>query len=275
MLTLVQVVGSRWRQVSLLMMAGALSACAAVGANRDGDRGYVYRSDGDYVRVAPIESGASANSHPFAVSVAQLRRLLADVKVKGASSVGPKPVFSNEELDRIAQPLAVALSKADSTQDVTFAVTGYRGLLGKYSPKSATTGRLFARADSLNLIFGLVQQRMDSGDLDYSAYTPSIVPGLRARRVGSTVWKLVPGAAHFHGKRGDWLVFERSAFSAPTVLPPTKAEPGSGTETSAPGLDRKAQEIENRLRTLEDLRKRGAITEQEYQQRRREILQEL
>ena len=267
--------GFCWRHI-ILVVAVALNGCAGLGASDDRDSRYVYQSDENYVRLEPIEPGAPANAHPFTVSAEQLRRLLARPKVRGASSIGTTPVFSQEELESIASPLASALSKAGPNQDVTFAVASHRGLFGKLSPKSVTTGRMFVRGDSLNLIFGLMQARLDTGRLDYTGADPAVTAGLRARRIGDTIWKIEPGPGRFHEQRGDWLVFDRSAIPAmATPTTPRAHDTGARPAEAAPTTDGKAQEIENRLRVLDALREKGAITEQEYRDRRRAILDQL
>lgn len=273
-------VRSPWSYLAVLVLAAALSACATAGAKDSQDRSYVYRSDDDYVRLVPIEPGASANSQPFVISTDQLRPLLAGIQVSGAASMRKGPVFSKEELDKIVPPLASALSQAGPNQDVTFAVTTPRGVFGSYSAKAITTGRLFVSQGSMNLIFGLMQTRYDPLTLDYNQTPPEIVPGTRARRVDGTVWKIDPGSGHFHEKRGDWLAFNRSAIPAAAAAPAAAPAPQAGTQPSAVApapttIESKEQEIENRLRVLDDLRKKGVITEQEYQERRRAILQEL
>ena len=261
-------VRSSWSYVSLLVLATALCACAETGATESSNRGDGFQSGDNYVRLIPIEAGAPANSHPFVISADQLHQLLAGIKVDDASLAGRAPVFLEEELQTIVPPLVSALSKAGPNQDVAFAVTSHRGVFGSYSPKSITTGRLFANADSLNVIFGLMQQRVDSGALDYSGVTPAAIPGARSRRL-EVGWKIEPGSAHLHEKRGDWLVFDRSA------IPPAAVLPSAGSATEAGTIDHKAKEIESRLQVLDELKKRGAITEPEYLERRRAILQEL
>lgn len=264
--------------VALLVLAAGLTACATMGKdNRAGS--YVYQSDDNYVRLDPIEPGAPSNSHPFAVSAAQLTRLLADVKVSGAASADKAPVFSREELETIAAPLASALSKAGPNQDVTFAVTARRGIFGSFSAKDITTGRLFVREDSLNLIFGLIQQRLNPEMLGYS-HVPDIIPGTRARRIDLKFGQIEPGSGHLQERRGDWLVFNRSAIPATIATPATPAPPAAagksgGEALPAPTVDSKIQEIENRLRVLDALKERGVITEQEYRERRRAVLEQL
>lgn len=256
----------------------AVSACVSAGARDGKDHSYIYRSDDNYVRLDPIEPGAPANSHPFVVSVDQLSRLLARIKVSGAASISAVPVFSKEEMDRIAGPLSQALSKAAPNQDVTFAVASPRGIFGAYSVDAITTGRLFVHDDSLNLIFGVVQQRV-GGDMLDQGHTPEIAPGRRARRIDLS-WKIEAGGAQFHERRGDWLVFDRSAIPAPTPpamrqAPETGATSTGEAATAPTTIERKEQEIENRLRVLDRLKEKGVITEQEYRERRSEILQEL
>lgn len=260
--------GSRPRFLSLFVLAAALSACAGAGTMRDADRAHVYRSGEDFVRLDPVEPGAPPNAHPIVLSVAQVRDLLTPLKVSHADSIGKASVFTNDELDRLVPPLVSALSRAHTDQDVTFAVTSYRGILGKLSPKSITTGRLFASGDTINLIFGVMQLRLESEKVEPATVVPpTIAPGTRSRKIDTTAWKLDPIGGYFHDRRSDWVVFDRAALG-PAAAPvlPTK----DGTTP-----DGRAQEVEKRLEVLDKLRKTGAITEEEYRERRRAILDQL
>jgi hypothetical protein len=204
----------RWPQLSSLVLAATLTACASTD---NSDRADIYRSDDNYVRLEPIEPGAPVNAHPFTISAPQLRELLAPLKVSHADSVGKAPVFLNEELDTIVPPLVSALAKAGANQDVTFAVTGERGMLGKYSPKSITTGRLFVTEKKINLIVGLMQQRLGSENFALAPIAPKILPGSRSRRVDTDPWKLDPVGGYFHEQRGDWVVFDRGALGTAAI----------------------------------------------------------
>lgn len=201
-----------WRNyygyLSLAVLVIGIAACAT-----NNGTVYVYQSDDNYVRVEPIEAGAPGNSHPFAITPQQLRDLLSPLKVSHADSAGSAPVFLGEELDAIVAQLAVALSKARPDQDVTFAVTGHRGLLGNFSPKTVTTGRVFVTADTINLIFGWMQLRTDTDKVEPGTVVPpKIVPGSRGRRIDIGPWKIDPVGGYFHDKRGDWVVFDRAAL---------------------------------------------------------------
>lgn len=262
--------------MSLLVLITMLSACAGMGARESRHPGDVFRSGDDYVRLVPVEAGAPPNSHPFIISPRDLRNLLSGIHVAGANSISKSPVFSKEELETIVPPLATALSKAGPHQDVTFAVTAYPGVFGSHSPKSVTTGRVFVSAGAMNLIFGLMQERF--GRSYYENKMPEITPGLRARRIDLAPWQLDASNADVRERRGDWLVFNQSAIPAAAISPThssTEAGVKPGNGTTLPTIDTKAQEIENRLRLLDRLKDDGAITEQEYRERRRAILEQL
>lgn len=277
MLSIARCPGLHRHRMFLFVLVTVLAGCAGAGASNGGYHSYVYRSGDSYVRLDPIEAGARANAHPYVVSADQLNRWLALVNVKGAASVGMVRLFSKEELEKIVPPLAVALSTARPNEDVTFAVASHRGMFADLSPKSITTGRLFADADSVNLILGVVQQRLNADESDYGVNAPKITAGMRAHRVDTTVWKIDPGRARFHGQRGDWLVFERTTSPATATgrvsAPATKSSGEAGA--AAPTIDSKERQIEERLQLLNRLKQKGVITEKEYRERRRAILEEL
>jgi len=158
------------------------------------------------------------------------------------------------------------LAKAGPKEDVTFAVTGGHGLFGAYSARSVTSGRLFVRDRQLNVIFRLVHDLFEDGELG-GGMPPVFLPGSRAYRADVN-WRLVPGNSHLADKRTDWVMLDT------TTLPRPKEKPG-GTGTAAPAADSRYQEIENRLNALDRLKAKGLITEEEYSERRRAILQGL
>lgn len=263
------------RRAGLLALVLALAGCAAPDVARDGS--YLFRSGQEYVRLEPIEPQAPPNAHPYRTSPEQLRRLLAGVRVKGAASVGRIPVFTPEELDRIAAPLATALARARPDQDAGFAVAGHRGLFGHVSPRSFTTGRLFATGESLNLIFGLVQARLDRSYIELPPENIRVIPGERARRIGDPAWELDPGRGELRARRGDWVVFEREAPAQPArAAPPASRPPPEPARESRPAPRAEApltaEEVERRIGVLDSLRNRGIITDEEYLERRRAIL---
>jgi len=173
-----------------------------------------------------------------------------------------KPVFTDEELTEIVPHLSAALAKSAPKEDVTFAVIGRHGSFGDHSPPSVTTGRLFVRERELNVVFGLIhqpfEQRYQESELGPGALL--FPPGSRAYR-SEGFWKLVPKAGQLADKRVDWVMLDT---------------PGLGRiGPAAPAADSRYQEIQNRLSVLNRLKADGLITEEEYGERRRAILQGL
>ena len=229
---------------------------------------YEYRPPFGYVRIERIEAGAPANAHPFGISADELRRSLASLTVQGAVSIGVTPVFTDAELQEIVPHLVAALAKAGPREDVSFAVTGQHGFLGRYSSKSVTTGRLFARDRQLNVIFGLVHELYEGGELG-SNLTPPFPPGSRAPR-SDQVWRILPAGGRLVDGRVDWVMLDTARLPAPAEK--AAASPAAPTP---PAADSRYQEIESRLGALDRLKEEGLITEEEYKERRRAILQGL
>jgi hypothetical protein len=229
---------------------------------------YEYRPEFGYVRIERIEAGAPDNSHPFSISADELRRSLASLQVEGGVSISVKPLFNEEELKEIAPHLVAALAKAGPREDVTFAVTGKHGFLGRYSSKSVTTGRVFARDGQLNVIFGLVHELYEGRELGDSL-TPSFPPGSRAPRP-DRIWKIVPTSGRLADGRVDWVMLGMAKPPAPVEK--AGAAPAA---PAPPAVDSRYQEIEDKLGVLNRLKEKGLITEEEYKERRRAILQGL
>jgi hypothetical protein len=194
------------RGVLAASLALALGSCGALGSRTDEDGPevlrYEYRPSLGFVRIERIESGAPENAHPFEISIDAMRQKLASVKFRG------DPIFTGEELDELAPYLAAALRSAASREDVTFALTGSHGLLGKFSPKTVTTGRVFVRDQRLNIIFGVVHDPFAILQLQTPNVPQPFIPGTRAKRIDTRL-AITPGTGRLAGDdRPDWVTFE-------------------------------------------------------------------
>jgi hypothetical protein len=248
--------------------AMALSACNSMKVIDDPSKvvSYVYRPQIGFVRIERIEAGAPDNAHPLDISVDALSRSLARLEVKGGAKIDTVPLFNDAELKEFAPPLAVALAKAGPKEDVCFAVIGKHGAFGSYSDPSVTSGRLFARDGKLNLIFGLVQelyQPFTELTGDNSSLVPPFPSGSRAQ-ASNTGWTLLPKGGRLADGRTDWIVLDTTQ--------PAAIEKPPGAPAAA---DSRYQEIENKLTVLNRLKEKGLITEEEYKERRRAILEGL
>lgn len=238
------------------------------------------------VRVMRKEAGAPANQHPALVNAGSLRAQLAGVEA--VLRRGAEPLFDGAELDRLVPVIVKALASAGPDEDIVLVSTSRRGSGALPSPM-AVTGRLFVHGDALQMIVNdtrldfLMNSRM-------SRTAPRFEYGSRGR-VGADTLRSPAGA----GRRSDWVAFPMSNLTGPGVVGVTTAAPAPVAKAVAPvaaivapaaALPPAAapvpgspaaigDEVEQRLTTLKRLRDKGLITEEEYQQKRREVLQKL
>jgi hypothetical protein len=239
------------------------------------------------VRVVRKEAGAPANQHPAALNGGSLRAQLAGVEA--VLRRGVEPLFDSAELDQLVPVLVKALALAGPDEDIQLVSTARRGGGALASPM-AVTGRLFVHGDALQLIVHdtrldfLMNSRM-------SRTAPRFDYGSRGR-AGADTLRSPAGP----GRRSDWVSFPMSNLTGPAVVGVTTAAPApaarpvtpvAATVAPAAALPPAAapappgspvaigEEIEQRLTTLKRLRDKGLITEEEYQQKRRELLQRL
>ena len=250
----------------------------------------VYQRELSFVRIEQREPGAALNEHPFPISAEALRVLLARVQLPGEKEA----LWNAQELDEIAPPLASALAQASAEQDVSFSTAGQHGLLGPLAPKLNTTARIFRRDGQLQLIVGVVRQDIGSAFRGSGVLGP-IEMGKRAAPVKSgTQLGIAPEFGRL--QRGDWVVLGLDAAApAAAAVPPLPAVPAvpaapaagwgappAGVPAAAPvppappaDAEAIARSVGERLKALQKLRDAGLVTEQEYQEKRREILKTL
>jgi len=234
------------------------------------------------IRLVPREAGSAPNQHPVVVHPEGLKQQLALVRtpVKG----GVQPLFSPDELNELAEPLAQALSVAGPGDDVLLLSTARRGD-GVLVTPLGITARIFAQGGNLNLM--VHDARLDFVNAYIGSHiTPQFDFGTRAR--ASTVSLQSAGAPN---RRGDWIALPLAAattpaapaLTAPAAAPAALVAPAAAAAPApapaAPGArPRDAafyEEQAQRLKGLKMLRDQGAITEEEYQQKRKEILSAL
>lgn len=246
------------------------------------------------IALVPREAGASPSQHPVTVPAEALRQQLSVLQFSERSARGA--LFAADELAELAAPLAQALDRAGPGDDIVLLSSARRdaGILG--SPK-ALTARLFVQGGALQFIAH--DARFEFFDTYRGTHAePRFVFGMRN----------APGAATLQGSgawtqpRADWVAIPLAALTAavptptpapatapaaapaaPAAAPPAAAvapspAPPAPSPAAAPAPRKPVdaageQDIERRLDTLKRLRDKGVITEDEYQLKRKEILQ--
>jgi hypothetical protein len=269
-----------WRCVLLLLvMAGGFAGCAGMKSDLAGDTVVrtVWKARDEYVAVArqdrPAVGTAPANAHPAEVSSDRLRIALASIEVLLPGEDEPTRLFNDPELRTLSEHVRTGLASAAPDEDVTFAVIGnHPVLLGMGKKPKVTTGRVFCRDGELNIIFGDLLRVVNDGE-DRRLYP--FLPGSRdAAPQPKWALKTKAGGEPWSMKRADWLAIPLAGPATPIVSPSLR--PDSGAEGSEATHEQPAaagkKSAAERLKTLIDLRDKKLITEDEYQAKRREIL---
>jgi hypothetical protein len=231
---------------------------------------YVHQGQFSYVRIETREPGAPPNQHPYVIDPAALRHVLLAVTTDTGK---PEPILGPEALDEILGPLATALAQATPEQDVAFAVAARRGLFGPLSARVVTTGRVFRSAERLDVVIGLLHKDFEN-QFRATGYLIPFEPGKREKPVESAT-RIAVARGMGERRRADWAALRLDVL--PPTPPPVAARPGAGGPAPAAPVTADAlyKSVSERLKALQRLKDEGLITEQEYQDRRKVILQSL
>lgn len=253
---------------------------------------------GEFTRITvlPAEGGAAPNQQPAQIPAEILRDQLSRLQFSAGGSAYA-PLFGPDELNELVGPLSQALAAAGPGDDVLLLSSSRRdeGLLA--APK-ALTARLFVKDDRLQFIvrdarqdfFGAYRGTGEKPHFDFGLRSIASKVALRSSegtnlrtdwvalplRSGAPVAApavVLPGAAATPAS----VPAPAAAPAAPVAAPapaPAAARPPAAAPTTAPTDDDGAR-AERRLETLKRLRDKGLISEDEYQQKRKEILQQL
>lgn len=224
------------------------------------------------IELVPREAGSEPNQHPATLQADALRQLLGQIRFVDRNGA-QQALFAAGELADLAAPLAQALGRAGPGDDVLLLSSSRRDG-GVLVAPSAVTARLFVQGGSLQFIV------RDARFEFFDAYrgtqaAPRFAFGSRAAAGATTLQSA--GATN---PRSDWLSIPMPLAAPQTGAAPAAAPaPAPAVQAAPPAAARKAldaaavDDIERRLETLKRLREKGLITEDEYQQKRREILQ--
>jgi hypothetical protein len=239
------------------------------------------------IRLVPRESGAAPNQHPAQVDPEVLRQQLAQLRFDVGS--GTQTLFAADEVGELAGPLAEALSNAGPEDDLLLLSSSRRGG-GLFSQPLAVTARLFIQEGQLQLLVNDARYEFFN-EYKGSGRPPQFTFGSRAK-AGTASLRSAAGSS----QRPDWVALPLAAAAAPAATarpmpaPAAAPAPAAGARIATPAAPASpaaaapalrprdpgfADEVEQRLLTLKRLRERGLISEEEYQQKRRDILQSL
>lgn len=218
----------------------------------------------------------SGNSHPITLEAARLAAALARIRVRVHSGETDRIIDLLPEKNReeAAEQLARELRKIDPDQDLH--LISFRRIGTVFSSRrKATAARVFADNGRLNLIFGQIDHFFSEfRDPDRS------LPRMGSRQGEASLdARIMPAEGiTFVGGRKDWVVLDldQAVSPQPGEAPPARRSAQAPGEPSPDGaVQSQGKSIEEKLRILKDLRDKELITEEEYVEKKRQILEEL
>jgi hypothetical protein len=280
----------------LAMASGALALVAAtICAAKDTPRDVVvlWSANDQWVKIEPQDDpAASPNDHPAQLANEAISSALAALQIRvadgdTAAAETRRSVFTPEELRNLAPRIASGLAKAGPRQDVTFSTIGShpRAAGGLVKDPGVNAGRVFYDDGKLNVIFGELQSGYRKRNL-YGQRTEDFTPRQQGSRTKAAEheWALAarPGVelhSNAGGVRNDWVEIDGAAVvSGAAAVSPAAATPPAATAAGSgegPAATKSGVDLEQRLKTLKELRDKNLISEEAYRAKMQELLSEL
>lgn len=242
----------------------------------------LFKSRDQFVRIekqdAPKGVKVSPNEHPVLLESDQIRSALESMEVMLEGREKSVPVFTKAQLDTLAPLLSRGLAAAGPNEDVVFAVVDkFKAAYGLANELRYTAARVFYRDGKLNIIFGNIQGFFYANQ--DRRYAP-LAPGSRTVPAKQT-WVFIdqPDQAYYsgpEGRRSDWITLDLAAMEAKAAAAEKAAKAAAETSGATEGrFYQPKKSVEERLTTLNELKSKKLITEEEYQKKRAAILNDL
>jgi hypothetical protein len=213
------------------------------------------------------------NDHPVEIAPERLDAILASIEFLSAEGSKSEKLFIHESLEVLVPQLVLGFRKAAPGEDVTFAIIGlHKSSFGFARSQKVTTGRAFYKDGRLNIIFGFA--RKDFNDREDRRLAP-LTPGNRQEALDGE-WQLLPqpGRNGFNLIRKDWVTFGDVWLIPAATIPVVEKAAVPEVAPSAPSQKQTGdvRSPAERLLTINELKDKGLISEDEYRGKRQEIL---
>ena len=215
----------------------------------------------------PMDAGYQ---HPISLSPEEIHQLLQSIQIRPQAGILQKvfsesyqeiqPAFSDEEIPRMEAGISKALASATSADRINFRLKHPRGI---FTP-SITTGVVYVKDDRFALILGNYQYipNPDARDMYNQFLDPLDTQGMQtATIVPGLFQELLQTDRRSLKNRGLSIDYKGLLAFQPQQQLKTQ-------ETQTP------PDLEEKLTTLKRLRDQGLITEEDYQEKKKELLKE-
>lgn len=235
-----------------------------------------------FVRLEPRQESAARGAHPVGLGVADWMRLLAGIRIQPRKDSvlftraldPPTEAFAPDEIVYLGRALSEAFARAQPDEWVVFGMS-------KVLPSGLneiTTGGWFAEERRLHLFLANYRHSTTKTAVRERLWKEPL------HAVGSPFYDVVQGE-HQTVVKGAGLLSALSSGPAPEIVIEYRAllgAPPPAIRQPPPAVDRAtpAQEAdrlppaaaEERLRMLKRMREQGLITDEEYREKKKEVL---
>lgn len=223
-----------------------------------------------------LSSFSSPYDHPATISAERLQLLLTSVEVQPRTGLlnsmisgkkKRKPLFDSETARDVAIRISQALSEADPSERINF----YRSTPRNALTVSVTSGFLFVKGEKLHLRANHYLSPLRKGfpptsvgkDIPPSEKGKYAFALYETEHMTHRRFKNVLGLS---GSDPHWLVIDHAALTSPS---PDRIPPSTASQTPL-----STDVLAEKLRALKGLREENLITEEEYQDKKKSILEE-
>ena len=249
--------------------------------------------EGDFVKlIARDGADGIVNNHPLRISPQTLAAILAEIKIVDKDSADgddetPQRLFSEAKAKSLATDLSDAFRQARPNQDIAFQVMSISPMLGKFLKKpSYTAGRIFWKNKRLQIIFGSIRRGIAKRRLlgqETGVINPPKIGGRNIVIDSDYKPVLFPGSRYATNRSGDarsnWLIIDprETLHQASETEKKETQQATQQTERQTENRQEihKSDSIEARLRYLKSLRERDLISEDNYQYKVQQIINQL
>ncbi|HTY17445.1 MAG TPA: hypothetical protein VMH82_06905 [Myxococcota bacterium] len=270
---------SRIRGIAVLVAALAALACAPTYV-----RTPVFKQDRTEIYLRHVAKGGTpvdrSFSHPVSISPVRLTNILARIEVRGSGDKDQrKPAIPTGVLYAIGEGASQALAKANSSQEVVVMAIERKRSLGIFTTEYATTLLIWAQDDKLFIQMDKLDEPISKDPNDKLAEPSEHPTNMKKLRVLAGDG-LVPQTPLLIAATWRDDIFRDSAVRMRaggevirrTILMETPSDSEAKPASGPAPPESLSPEALRALADLEETRRRGDLTEAEYQSRRKAIL---
>lgn len=244
----------------------------------------LWKDGTDYIGISSQPTAANA-THPYQLNSQKVARILSHLEIQEKQKTGltsiistsssskERRVFTDKEIDILAQGISDALQKASKNKAITFSISDLRSIYFG-DKRLSISGTAFVQGDALNLLFGeihvdLHKKYIRSGEgVSNSRFASNVELSHFKLSTGDITeetdhaWKLktFPGATRVNN-RNDWLSvnldhkYDYLQPQNPTEVIQNKYL----SENQKNKQDEKESAIEERLQRLEKATQKASV----------------